>query len=232
MKKIALMLIFFLLLISGCSNSGVSLPNATPIPTFNEIPTKYPFTVAIDAGHGGFDGGATGVSTGTPESELNLDVAKKLKTELIKKGFNVVMTRETEDAIGVDKNSDMRKRKEILGGKNIDIIVSIHMNKFSDRSVFGPMVFYMKGSLPGEAFAKCMIYEICEAVGHSQRASNPGDYYVIRETSAPAIIVECGFLSNKSDEKKLLTEEYRAILAHGIANGIMQFYDGSLKNEQ
>ncbi|MBQ9832435.1 MAG: N-acetylmuramoyl-L-alanine amidase [Clostridia bacterium] len=88
------------------------------------------------------------------------------------------------------------------------------------------MTFYMSGSSQGQVLAECVITKVCEAVGKPLRSANPGDYFVIRESSAPAVIVECGFLSNSEDEKKLLTQEHRSTLAHGIADGITEYFSG------
>lgn len=179
--------------------------------------------IAVDAGHGGFDGGASGADSGIHESGINLSVAKLLKQELEKQGATVIMTRETEEALGSDKNSDMRKRREIINQPGIDIVVSVHMNKFSDRSIYGPMAFYMKGSTEGQLLAEFVIFEVCDAIGHPQRFANPGDYFMIRECKAPAVLIECGFLSNSSDEAKLQDPGHQLKLAQGVAKGIMGY---------
>ncbi len=87
------------------------------------------------------------------------------------------------------------------------------------------MVFYMEGSSQGGILAEYTINSICEAVQRPLRNANPGDYFVIRESHAPAVIVECGFLSNSDDENNLLSEQYRSLLAQGIANGICDFFN-------
>ncbi len=88
-------------------------------------------TIVIDAGHGGKDGGAVGSTTQTAEAGLNLKVAKELEAILKDNGFTVIMTRETDDALGNTKMADMQKRKEIMNADSVDAVVSIHMNKFN-----------------------------------------------------------------------------------------------------
>ena len=187
------------------------------------------FVVVVDAGHGGFDGGATGSKTGVAEAELNLAVAKLLSSELTARGFYVVMTRETDEALAKTKSEDMRMRSSIMRLPEADIVVSIHMNKFDDSSVSGPMVFYMKNSAEGQALAECVITNICFEIGRPPRYSNPEDLFVLREPAVPSVLVECGFLSNAEDEAKLMDEYYRQEIARGIANGIAD-YAAALKH--
>ncbi len=184
---------------------------------------KNMITVVVDAGHGGFDGGAKGTDTGVIESGLNLEVANKLRSALEKEGFLVIMTREDENAIGSDKSADMKKRKEIINGENVDYVISIHMNKFSDRAVSGPMAFYQQGSIEGEKLAVAVINGICESVDRPKRIANPGDYYMIRESPAVSVLVECGFLSNSTDEKLLQDSEYQDKIVTGIVNGFKEY---------
>lgn len=203
-----------------------TVPTMAP-PAETDDPTAFipaeAAAIVVDAGHGGFDGGAVGSGTGVVEAELNLTVAKLLADELTKRGFYVVMTRSGPDAIGESKNEDMKRRREIMNYENIDLVVSIHMNKFRDTSISGPMVFYMKGSEEGRSLAERVIAGVCEAVGRPLRCANPEDLFVLRVPSAPSVLVECGFLSNREDEAKLMDPEYQKALAHGIAEGIADY---------
>ena len=196
---------------------------AAPAMKYSDIPADA-VVIVIDAGHGGFDGGATGTESGVSEDGINLKVAELLSDELTKSGYYVIMTRSDGNALGETKNDDMRARKNIMQLECVDLVVSIHMNKFGDRSVSGPMVFYMKGSEEGRTLAGSVIKSLCEAVDRPPRSANPEDLFVLRVPSAPSIIVECGFLSNKRDEELLLTDEYRQKLANGIADGINDYF--------
>ncbi len=185
--------------------------------------TADAFTVAVDAGHGGFDGGAAGAATGTKEAGLNLCVAKYLEKKLAAYGIVVVMTREDDDALGATKRKDLAQRKEIISHESIDLVVSIHMNKFSDTSISGAMAFYQQGSVEGQKLAQMVIDEVCEATARKRRLANPGDYFILRECACPAVLVECGFLSNAEEEQKLLDEAYLESIADAIARGVLSY---------
>ncbi len=188
------------------------------------------FTVVLDAGHGGADGGVVGVNSGVKESEINLSVTLILKEKLIAQGFNVVLTRSDSSCAGgsnVSKKEDMRKRKEIIANANPDIIVSVHCNKFPSSSLRrGAQTFYNAFGDSGKNLAGCMQNSLNELnsafVG---RTFDPlgGDYYILNCSRAPACIVECGFLSNAEDEKLLLSQEYKQKLADSIVGGILTY---------
>lgn len=178
--------------------------------------------VVLDAGHGGIDGGAVGQS-GTAEAGLNLAVTKLVQDHLEDAGIRVILTRSDENALGKNKQSDLARRREIMNGCSAAAVVSIHMNKFTDPSVHGPMTFYMKGSEEGQRLAESVIKAVCAATGNPARSANPGDYFVIRESEPPAVLVECGFLSNSAEEQLLLSPEYQEKLAEGIACGVKEY---------
>ncbi len=183
------------------------------------------YTVVVDAGHGGPDGGAVGVH-GTVEAGLNLTVAQLLKAELERRGVTVIMTRETVDALGDTKKADMAARGRIIAMPEADVVVSVHMNKFTDCSVHGSMAYYMQGSDEGGILAQCVIDAVTDITGQGRRDANPGDYFVLRKGAAPSVLVECGFLSNSEDEAKLTDEAYQRLLAKGIADGVCAYLFG------
>lgn len=182
-------------------------------------------TVVIDAGHGGFDGGASGKS-GIHEDGINLAVAKKLQVLFEKNGYTVIMTRETEDAIGETKNKDMAQRRKIIEDANADIVISIHMNKFPDSSVCGPQVFFYEKSPEGEKLAKLIQLELNEALKPPKdRVEHPEDYFILCSGDNPAVIVECGFLSNEREEALLQDEDYQMDCAKAIYRGADAYID-------
>ena len=187
-----------------------------------ETPARA-YTVVVDAGHGGVDGGAVGSKTGVVEAGLNLTVALCLRDALEEAGVTVLMTRTDENALADSKRSDMQARRKIMNTEGVDLVVSVHMNRFTDPSVSGPMAFYMKGSAEGQRLAELVIAAVCEAVGRPVRSANPGDYFVIRESPAPSVLVECGFLSNAEDEALLQTEAHQQKLARAIAKGVLAY---------
>lgn len=215
------LLLCALFLFAACDALGInkSTPEQTPDPS--PIPTLA--TVVLDAGHGGIDGGAVGVKTGIVEAGLNLMLAELVKEKLEQCNIEVRMTRTDENALGSNKKADMKARKEIICAPDVDLVVSIHMNKFRDRSVEGPMAFYMKDSEEGRLLAEFMINSVCDAIGHARRLANPGDYYVIRVGTVPSVIIECGFLSNATDEKLLAQPDHQEKLASGIVAGVLEY---------
>lgn len=182
--------------------------------------------ILVDVGHGGADGGAVGTRSGVAESGLNMQVSELLARELVARGFNALLTRNGEYALADTKDADMQKRRELMQMSCIDLCVSVHMNFFTDESVSGPMVFYMRGSTEGEKLATSVVESLCTALGRPKRLANPEDLFVLRVPSAPSVLVECGFLSNAQDEALLQTEEHQLLLARAIADGIELYLSG------
>lgn len=194
------------------------------VPMSQPVMNQRDTVIVIDAGHGGFDGGAEGRLTGVKEDELNLVVAQKLQTMFNNQGYMVVMTREDESALGSTKQEDMQKRKEIIEAADADVVISIHMNKFMDTSCYGPVVFYHKDSEEGEKLAKIMQQTLVEAVKPERpRVEKPETYFILRSGDCPCVLVECGFLSNEREEQLLQTEEYQELCASAIFKGVQLY---------
>lgn len=187
------------------------------------------FTVVIDAGHGGIDGGVSGITTGVKESELNLDIARKLKTKFDKSGAKTVMTRKTEAGLyGIYskgfKRRDMQKRKQITLNAKADVFVSIHLNYYSSPLRRGAQVFYKIDEEKSKSLADIVQAELNGGKEYERDyTALAGDYYVLNEADCAAILCECGFLSNAEDEKLLLTDEYRDEIAEKIFSGIEKY---------
>lgn len=187
------------------------------------------FTVVIDAGHGGIDGGVTGVKTGAVESELNLAVAKLLRDDFQTAGFRVVMTRTTSAGLYGSartslKKTDMKNRRKIIEKADPDLVISVHMNNYALPSRRGAQVFYRRGDSPSAMLADCVQNQLNgmeEAPRQCERLV--GDYYVLNISPCPAVLVECGFLSSPEDEALLVTEEYRQKLAYTVFVGAVEY---------
>ena len=195
-------------------------------PTFQPKPQ---YTIVIDAGHGGRDGGAVGKTTETTESYLNLQFSLKLKSICEEYGFKVVLTRKDMNGIysafaSNKKRSEMEKRMEIIESANPDLVVSIHMNSFSNSSARGAQVFYAENFPENEEFAQTVQDALNEKIPNAKKTAKSSDFYVINTTSKPSILVECGFLSNPEEEKELLEDSYQDRLAWGIYNGIIDYF--------
>lgn len=211
-----------ILLFLSCFLLSCSTPAAPCEPFLLDAePPKY--FVILDYGHGGFDCGATGVDTGVLESDLNLLIGERTARALEDRGCFVLRTRTGPDALAGTKRDDMARRGAILCSDGADCTVSIHMNKFSDRSVKGPMCYFQAGAEDGKALARCVIDALCAAIGRDPRPANPGDNFVTRLPAVPSVLIECGFLSNPEDERKLQEPAYQQLLAEGIADGVLQY---------
>lgn len=181
--------------------------------------------VLIDAGHGGFDNGATSSFVKKTESQLNLEVSQKLKEQLEEIGFKVDMTRTDNNALDSTKNGDMEKRKSIIYNSDADVLVSIHMNTHQDSKVNGPIVFYMPGSTNGNKLASI----IQESMNSELKPKNPKspqsqNFLVLRSGKMPGILVECGFITNKDEAGKLASDAYQKRMVQSISFGIMDYF--------
>lgn len=188
------------------------------------------FTIVIDAGHGGIDGGVEGKKSKVKESELNLDISRKLRDKFSAAGAKVVMTRKTEAGLyGIlskgFKRRDMKKRMEIAEHANPDIFVSVHLNFYSSPSRRGAQVFYKIGDEQSKKLALSVQSSLNGLCG-KEYSPLSGDYYVLNESIKTAILCECGFLSNEEDERLLLSDEYRKQLAERIYEGIQSYRFG------
>ena len=183
-------------------------------------------TIAVDAGHGGYDGGAVGRVSGVPEKGLNLDVAQQLEGMLRALGADVVMTR-TGDYALCDENppirkklQDMQRRAEIIALNEADMVISVHMNEYAGRSESGPQVFYREGCPAGRLLAGAVQSAMhAELTPKKEREALGGDYYILT-LGIPGVLVECGFLSNRAEEELLLEEGHRQRVAKSIAKGV------------
>ena len=174
------------------------------------------------------------VHLGTTEAETNLKIALKLQNLLEQSGCTVILTRSDENAIyDIDsktlrqkKISDIRNRVKIGNESGADIFVSIHLNKIPQAQYDGWQTFYKEGSEDGARLAKQIQANLNEAIQkENNRVSKTIDnIYIIKNVEIPTTIVECGFLSNPEEEKKLLDDGYQNKLAWGIYNGIVDYF--------
>lgn len=194
------------------------------------------YTIVIDAGHGEPDGGAVS-RNGIAEAGLNLEIALKLKDELEALGYKIIMTRTTEENIA-DSNkqsplramkvSDINNRIEITNKSGADMLVSIHMNNFTNPKFYGWQTFYKKNSGASKVIAENIQTGISNNIEReNDRLALPiKDIKLVDKSAIPAVIVECGFLSNEEDLRLLLTEEYKMQIVDGIVEGIEKCYEG------
>ncbi|MDE7083543.1 MAG: N-acetylmuramoyl-L-alanine amidase [Clostridia bacterium] len=186
--------------------------------------------IVIDAGHGGIDAGVHGVETGAKESDINLAIAKKLKGYFAVAGFKVVMTRNDNGGLyGLStsgfKMRDMKKRKQIIEDSKADMVISVHQNSCPIPSRRGGTVFFDKTSECGKALADAIqnsLNNMEECV--KKNTALAGDYYMLKCTENPSVIVECGFMTNADDDRLLSTDAYQDKIAYAIFKGAVSYY--------
>lgn len=195
----------------------------------SSLPTSLPspkISVVIDPGHGGEDAGAI-APDGTYEKDLNLEISNLIKALCILNGMNVKMTRETdtllydyysdlENYTGQKKVYDLKNRVKIASESPDAIFVSIHMNKFPEERYSGTQIYYSKNDEQSKEIALELSKEIKEYLQSSNKrqikAAN-SSIYVLNNAQNPAILIECGFLSNEGELEKLKTDSYQAALS-------------------
>ncbi len=192
-------------------------------------------TVVLDAGHGMPDGGAVGSVKKVLETDINFAVTMFLKELLEEEGIKVILTRDGKNSSAAEGDrplrerylSDMKRRVNISNDSNADALISIHMNHYPDPSCQGPQVFYSSFIKGSEELAFSIRQAFIDNIKENcQREIKPvtNELYLLREAKIPAVIVECGFLSNPAEEELLSDENYQKKLAKSIAEGIMKCY--------
>jgi len=185
--------------------------------------------IVIDVGHGGFDSGKVGVN-GELEKDVNLQIALKLRDALEQKGFEIVMTRDKDEGL-YDSNAVNKKVQDLQNRCNmIDechplLTVSIHQNSYTSPDIEGAQVFYYATSAEGKRLAEVLQASLIANVDpENHREAKANDtYYLLKKTSSPIVIVECGFLSNPEEAVKLADETYQQKLVEAVCLGICQY---------
>lgn len=195
----------------------------------NDSVPKTTYTIVIDAGHGGRDEGCSG-DAGTKESEINLKIAKTLEKYLNTLGIKVVMTRLDGNGLyeaDADnfKLSDMSKRIEIIEEAKADMVISIHQNSYVDKSLKGAQAFYQEDDEFSKGFAESVQSQLIAQLPNARSEAIDGDYYLLKESGLPAVIVECGYLTNAEEEALLNTEDYQNKVAYAVMCGVVKYFN-------
>jgi N-acetylmuramoyl-L-alanine amidase len=172
-------------------------------------------TIVIDAGHGGKDPGAMfRAFSRLSEKTINLDIARRLKGVLEESGAHVIMTRDGDEFI------ELEERAEISNRVKADLFIAIHTNSNPKRQISGITVYVERNAYPRtESIARRLVKSL-ETSGFECIGVHEQDYKVLKNNQRPAVLVECGFITNRSDAEKLNDAEYRQRLAAGLARGI------------
>ncbi len=190
--------------------------------------------IIIDAGHGGIDGGAVGVNN-TVEKHINLSISLKLADLLRMNGFEVILTRSTDDSIhdpqveGIarQKRSDMYNRLSIIDEHPNALFISIHQNMYSDSSCQGAQMFYSANNESSLLLALQIQDHFREKLQpYNNREIKAADeaLFLLDNAQIPAVLVECGFLSNPQECEKLCDESYQEQIAFAIFAALLDFY--------
>lgn len=190
--------------------------------------------IIIDAGHGGFDGGAS-AEDGTLEKDINLVIANNLKYLCELGGFEVIMTRsgdtgteaDESDSIANRKKSDMKRRLAVIEENPDAVFVSIHLNKFTTSTASGAQVFYSKNNPESETLANSVQKSIVDLIQNdNSRTIKQADnsIFLLKKSNIPSIIIECGFLSNYVELALLKNPDYQDKIAFAIYCGLLEYY--------
>ena len=203
--------------------------------TWSQQAAKQPrYTIVIDPGHGGNDPGKIGIND-VPEKDVNLAISLELKEILEQNDCRVVMTRQKDEALyqAGDTNkkvADLRARCQMINDSGADAVISIHQNSFTAESSRGAQVFYRASSQEGKKLADILQTQLVSGLDPDNRrvAKANSDYFMLKNTTATMVIVECGFLSNSKEAELLTQASYQRRVAWAVALGVLQYVSGGL----
>ncbi len=230
MKKF---IVFFVFIAAFCSFCFISSPAKAGFccaegDNTTNTPPSVGYTIVVDPGHGGIDPGSIGYKTKTKESEINLKLSLMLAEKLRAVGIRVIMTRTDENSLADNdtknfKKEDMKLRRELIDKIRPNMVISVHMNSYTNHTLRGAKVFYDKTSEISRQIAQSIQDQFALNLEASNNVASVGDYYMLKCTQSPSVIAECGFLSNARDEQLLLDPSYQEKIVNCIFVGIMDF---------
>ena len=185
-------------------------------------------TITIDPGHGGSDTGAIGPN-GYTEKEATFAISQNLANILTSNGANVVMTRTSDVDVYAPNASaanELQARVNIGNRASSDIFVSIHCNAFTNPSANGTETFYYAGSYNGQRLASAIQKELIDTNNLRNRGVSTANFYVLKHSAMPAVLVETAFISNYNEEAMLSDAQWQMQFAQAIARGINEYFNG------
>lgn len=237
-KHILLCILLVFTLIVAFNINDRAKPTISQRNVYGEISNKV---VIVDPGHGGIDPGRVGVN-GKDEKHINLAISLKLRKDLEKLGAKVIMTRTEDEGLYDDskgmrirdkKRQDLFRRTEYASRKDANIFISIHQNSLpmSQSQYYGAQTFYYENSEEGKRLAEIIQQKLIDGIdnGNKREAKPTKSYYILKNTSIPSVIVECGFISNYKEEQELNSGKYQSLVAKNIAKGIKEFLEEGAK---
>ena len=203
-------------------NSVVNTPVASDVALSN-VKNKI---ITIDPGHGGSDSGAVGPN-GYTEKEGTFAISQKVASILNQSGAKVVMTRDSDvDVYGPNASArnELQARVDVGNNANSDIFVSIHCNAFVNPAANGTQTFYYGSSYQGQRLAQSIQEKMIEANGLRDRGISTCNFYVVKHSYMPAVLIETAFITNYDEEALLSDDEWQSTMAKAIAEGINEYF--------
>ena len=203
-------------------NSVVNAPVASDVALSN-VKNKI---ITIDPGHGGSDSGAVGPN-GYTEKEGAFAISQKVASILNQSGAKVVMTRDSDvDVYGPNASArnELQARVDVGNRVNSDIFVSIHCNAFVNPAANGTQTFYYGSSYQGQRLAQSIQEKMIEANGLRDRGISTCNFYVVKHSYMPAVLIETAFITNYDEEALLSDDEWQTTMAKAIAEGINEYF--------
>ncbi|OLR27695.1 N-acetylmuramoyl-L-alanine amidase family protein [Bacillus cereus] len=226
MKQRAILLLFIILIMS--TGFGLIHAKARKNIAKEDLHLKRK-TIIIDPGHGGGDRGAQGKNYGTIEKDLNLKVAQNIKKELEERtGAKVILTREKDTSLlpVIKQKEELQARVKVAKDNAADLYISIHHDTFEDTNVEGITTHYGVNKRNDKKLAEIVQKAIFnQNIDTRDRGIHASDFLVLRENPSPAILIELGFMSNKSDEKRGNSEKFQTKSQKGIVDGIISYFN-------
>ena len=188
-------------------------------------------TIVLDAGHGARDGGSVG-QNGTIEKDINLTYTLALRDKLVEHGYKIVLTRSNDEPLysqtaSNKKQSEMKSRLNTIKQANPNLVISIHMNSFPSSNVTGANTYYRKDDESGKTIANYIQSRFHDKCNASNEKAKIGDYYLLNSSYYTCVLIECGFLSNPEEERRLNTDEYKNKIINAIYDGIFLYFGNS-----
>ncbi|SJZ57662.1 N-acetylmuramoyl-L-alanine amidase [Eubacterium coprostanoligenes] len=227
MKKALMILFSGFLLIAVCINISYKIDNVmVKTVGINNIQTKK--TVIIDPGHGGIDVGTVGID-GSLEKNINLSISLDLYDFLMVSGINTVLTRDGDYEMyraGEQRTkSDLYNRMDYINSVPNSILISIHQNHFENEAEWGTQVWYSPNDEISPTLADKILQSVKKNIQPENKRENKvsdNSYYILYKAQKPSVMVECGFVSNENENKRLQDKEYQRDMAYSILVGICE----------
>ena len=218
----------FCLIVAATAAASVQIVTVSNTKSLSLAPT-----IIVDAGHGGFDGGAE--SNNVIEKNINLQIAKKLRAILELSGFEVVMVREDDvatydESAKKKKTSDLKNRLKMTEQYPNSLYISIHQNIFQDSRAWGTQVFYGPKNEQSKRLAEIVqstIVTELQPENYRKIKKAQSNLYIVFNSTVPTVLIECGFLSNYRESVLLQEDEYQQKLAYLIYKSIVKYYKES-----